>query len=40
MSIARPTGEYAELMLDPDGWPEADEDTFYDRAQQYKPRRW
>nr|VTP00784.1 ESX-1 secretion-associated protein EspK [Mycobacterium kansasii] len=35
MSIAKPTGEYAELMLDPDGWPEADEDTFYDRAQQY-----
>jgi hypothetical protein len=35
MGLARPTGEYAEQMLAPDGWPEADEDANYDRAQQY-----
>ena len=35
MGIAKPTGGYAEQMLDPGGWPEADENTFYDRAQQY-----
>lgn len=32
MSITRPTGSYARQMLDPGGWVEADEDTFYDRA--------
>src|SRR4051794_34670071 len=35
MGIPRPTGEYAGQMLDPGGWPEANEDTFYDRAQEY-----
>src|ERR1700761_3483451 len=35
MGIARPTGEYAGRMLDPGGWPEADENTFYDRALEY-----
>lgn len=35
MSMARPAGEYVEQMLDPGGWPQVDEDTFYDRAQQY-----
>ncbi|MEE6179997.1 WXG100 family type VII secretion target [Mycobacterium sp. 050134] len=35
MGIERPTGPYAGQMLDPDAWPEVDEDTFYDRAQQY-----
>ncbi|OMC11913.1 hypothetical protein [Mycobacterium sp. SP-6446] len=35
MSIAKPMGAYAEQMLAPDGWPEVDEDTYHDRAQQY-----
>jgi hypothetical protein len=35
MGITRPTGGYAEEMLDPGGWPEVDEDTFYDRAQEF-----
>ncbi len=35
MSVARPTGKYSGPMLDPDGWPQADEDTFYDQAQKY-----
>ncbi|BCI92533.1 hypothetical protein NIIDMKKI_77390 [Mycobacterium kansasii] len=35
MGIPRPIGEYAGQMLEPNGWPESDEDTFYDRAQQY-----
>ncbi|MDC8984750.1 hypothetical protein [Mycobacterium marinum] len=35
MGIARPTGKYSGPMLDPNGWPEADEDTFYDQAQKY-----
>ncbi|MCV7122293.1 secretion protein EspK, partial [Mycobacterium lacus] len=35
MGIGRPTGEYAGQMLEPGGWPEANEDTFYDRAQEY-----
>ncbi|ORA22920.1 secretion protein EspK, partial [Mycobacterium angelicum] len=35
MGIPRPTGEYAGQMLEPGGWPEANEDTFYDRAQEY-----
>lgn len=28
MCIAKPTGEHVGLMLDPGGWPEADEDIF------------
>jgi hypothetical protein len=35
MGVARPTGGYAEQMLDPGGWPDVDEQAFYDRAQQY-----
>src|SRR3954465_4858169 len=35
MGIPRPTGEYAGQMLEPGGWPEVDEDTFYARAQEY-----
>jgi hypothetical protein len=35
MDMARPTGEYVERMLTPDGWPGVDENTHYDRAQQY-----
>jgi hypothetical protein len=35
MGVARPTGGYAEQMLDPGGWPDVDEQAFHDRAQQY-----
>lgn len=35
MGLAKPTGGYAEQMLDPGGWPDVDEQVFYDRAQQY-----
>ena len=35
MSIAKPTGEYAEEMLNPGGWPETDEQSLYDRAQEF-----
>ncbi|SOJ56775.1 ESX-1 secretion-associated protein EspK [Mycobacterium simulans] len=35
MRIPRPMGNYARQMIQPGGWPEADEDTFYDRAQEY-----
>ncbi|ORW87513.1 hypothetical protein AWB92_24120 [Mycobacterium sp. IEC1808] len=35
MGLARPTGEYAEQMLEPDGWPAVDEDAYFDRAQEY-----
>lgn len=35
MGIGRPTGGFAERMLDSDGWPDVDEDTFFTRAQQY-----
>src|SRR3984957_5803855 len=35
MSVAKPTGGYADRMLDPGGWPDVDEQAFYDRAQQY-----
>lgn len=35
MGMARPIGEYAERMLEPGGWPQVDEDAFYDRARQY-----
>ncbi|RFD27260.1 secretion protein EspK [Mycobacterium uberis] len=40
MGILRPTGEYAERMLDPGGWPDANEDTFYDRAQEFSQVLW
>jgi hypothetical protein len=30
MGVARPTGGYAEQMLDPGGWPDVDEQAFYD----------
>ncbi|BBX98861.1 hypothetical protein MLAC_41550 [Mycobacterium lacus] len=32
MGIVKPTGGYVEQMLGQAGWPEVDEDTFYDRA--------
>jgi hypothetical protein len=35
MGVAKPTGGYAEPMLDPGGWPDVDEQVFYDRALQY-----
>ncbi|MEE6138069.1 secretion protein EspK [Mycobacterium sp. 050128] len=35
MSIVKPTGRYAEQMLGPNGWPQVDEDTFYDRAREF-----
>ncbi|SOX55003.1 secretion protein EspK, partial [Mycobacterium ahvazicum] len=35
VSIVRPTGQYAEQMLAPNGWPQVDEDALYDRARQY-----
>ncbi|OBI59755.1 hypothetical protein [Mycobacterium sp. E796] len=35
MGLARPTGEYAEQMLDPSGWPAVDEDAYFERAQEY-----
>jgi hypothetical protein len=35
MSVAKPTGGYAGRMLDPGGWPDVDEQVFYDRAQEY-----
>src|ERR1700733_3805362 len=35
MSVAKPTGGYADRMLNPGGWPDVDEQVFYDRAQQY-----
>src|ERR1700761_8328800 len=35
MGVAKPTGGYAEGMLTPGGWPDVDEQAFYDRAQQY-----
>src|ERR1700759_524117 len=35
MGVAKPTGGYAERMLDPGGWPDVDDQVFYDRAQQY-----
>jgi hypothetical protein len=34
MGIEKPTGEYAEQML-AGGWPEVDENAFYDRAREY-----
>jgi hypothetical protein len=35
MDVAKPTGGYAERMLDPGGWPDVDAQLFYDRAQAY-----
>lgn len=35
MGMVRPTGGFAEGMLDGGGWPDVAEDAFYDRAQQY-----
>ena len=35
MGIVRPTGRSVERMLDPGGWPEIDENIFYDRAQEF-----
>src|SRR3984957_18941902 len=35
MGLAKPTGGYAERMLDPGGWTAADEQVCYDRAQEY-----
>jgi hypothetical protein len=35
MGVAKPTGGYADRMLSPGGWPDVDEQAFYDRAQQY-----
>ena len=35
MSVARPTGDYAEEMLNPGGWVETDEQSLYDRAQEF-----
>ncbi|SPM38339.1 hypothetical protein MNAB215_516 [Mycobacterium numidiamassiliense] len=35
MGLARPTGDYAEQMLAPEGWPEAGEDANYERAERY-----
>ncbi|MGF2943968.1 hypothetical protein [Mycobacterium sp. Lab-001] len=35
MGIARPTGEYVEQMLASGGWPEVDEEAFYDCAGEY-----
>ncbi|OSC41008.1 secretion protein EspK [Mycobacterium decipiens] len=35
MRIPRPTGNYAGRMIEPGGWPEIDEATFYDRAHEY-----
>jgi ESX secretion-associated protein EspK len=34
MTVAKPTGEYADEMLDPGGWVETDEQKLYDRAQE------
>lgn len=35
MSLAKPSGGYAEQMIDPGGWPDVDEQACYERAQQY-----
>ncbi|WAC93298.1 coiled-coil domain-containing protein [Mycobacterium sp. Aquia_213] len=35
MSIVKPTGQYAERMLEPNGWPQVDEGSLHDRAQEY-----
>ncbi|WP_442931635.1 secretion protein EspK [Mycobacterium sp. 050128] len=33
--MVKPTGGFAEAMLDGGGWPDVAEDAFYDRAEQY-----
>jgi hypothetical protein len=35
MGMVRPTGGFADRMLDGGGWPDVEESAFYDRAQQY-----
>lgn len=35
MSMLRPTGGYFDQLLEPGGWPEVDEDAFYERAQEF-----
>ncbi|MEB3922665.1 hypothetical protein OSH32_01775 [Mycobacterium ulcerans] len=35
MSMLRPTGGYFDQLLEPGGWPEIDEDAFYERAQEF-----
>jgi hypothetical protein len=35
MGTAKPTGEYAEQMLEPGGWVETDEQSLYDRGQEF-----
>ena len=35
MGMARPTGGHVEQMLASGGWPQVDEDAFYDRAGEY-----
>ncbi|CAM4236271.1 ESX-1 secretion-associated protein EspK [Mycobacterium basiliense] len=34
MTLMRPMGPYAELMLDPGGWPDVDEDHLYQRSRE------
>jgi hypothetical protein len=36
MGIPKPTGEYVDQMLEPDGWPELDEDTLQGRANEFR----
>ena len=35
MGIEKPIGGHAEQMLDPGGWPDVNEDAFYDRATEF-----
>ncbi|KAA1251746.1 hypothetical protein F0Q45_02435 [Mycobacterium simiae] len=35
MGVQRPAGSHAEQMLEPDGWPELDEGSLYERAHDY-----
>ncbi|KAA1246083.1 hypothetical protein F0Q45_23615 [Mycobacterium simiae] len=35
MGVEKPESPYAELMLDPGGWPEVDENDLYDQAKDY-----
>ncbi len=35
MGMVRPTGDHADRMLEPGGWPDADEDVLYDRARRF-----
>lgn len=36
MGIPRPTGGYIDQLLEPHGWPDVDEDVFYDRANDFR----